>query len=282
MKPGRSTVYGVLLALGSRPDFWPASSSRVSCVSGLSPRDAGERPRQTPLMLIALSPADGGDRPALRSGELMPDVFAASRGSASICSCGGRRSEARRGGDAGVVHRLWGRGAQLGACPSRWRASCPPHRARAAATPPPPPPPDAASPRRLRRARSDAGHQSRPRRPLAATPGGTGFIFGRLLEDGLVHRYLADACPQRGSRSFAPRDEPARHRGRLPLGRRPTFNEIGGFEGVRSRDASGHRRRAAQLSAGECHAGAQGGRPADGGAPDGRPQCPRNSPTATT
>jgi hypothetical protein len=32
---------------------------------------------------------------------------------------------------------------------------------------------------------------------FAFTPGGSGFLFGRLIEDGIVERYLAERCPDR-------------------------------------------------------------------------------------
>jgi len=42
---------------------------------------------------------------------------------------------------------------------------------------------------------------------LAFTPGGTSFVFGRLVQDGIVARYLDDMCPDETIRLCAYRDE---------------------------------------------------------------------------
>lgn len=42
---------------------------------------------------------------------------------------------------------------------------------------------------------------------FAFTPGGSSFIFGRLVEDGIVQRYLADTCPNAAIRLCAFRDD---------------------------------------------------------------------------
>jgi hypothetical protein len=67
---------------------------------------------------------------------------------------------------------------------------------------------------------------------LAWTPGGTAFVFSRLVHDGIAHRFLEDNCPD-------PRFELCKHRARLPdhandflwhQGERGPFVQIGGFE----------------------------------------------------
>jgi hypothetical protein len=66
---------------------------------------------------------------------------------------------------------------------------------------------------------------------LVWTPGGTAFVFSRLVHDGIVHRFLADNCPN-------PRYELCKHRARLPRhandflwhqGEEGPFGRIGGF-----------------------------------------------------
>ncbi len=42
---------------------------------------------------------------------------------------------------------------------------------------------------------------------LAWTPGGLALSFGRMLQDGIVNRYLADHCPERRMKLCAHRHE---------------------------------------------------------------------------
>jgi hypothetical protein len=64
------------------------------------------------------------------------------------------------------------------------------------------------------------------------TPGGTAFMFSRLVHDGIVHRFLADNCPN-------PRYELCKYRAQLPhhandflwhQGSEGPFAQIGSFE----------------------------------------------------
>jgi len=68
---------------------------------------------------------------------------------------------------------------------------------------------------------------------VAWTPGGSAFVFSRLVHDGIAHRFLEDNCPN-------PRYELCKYRARLPHhandflwhdGDRGAFAAIGGFEG---------------------------------------------------
>jgi hypothetical protein len=68
---------------------------------------------------------------------------------------------------------------------------------------------------------------------LAWTPGGTAFFFGRLVHDGIVHRYLDDNCPN-------PDLVLCQHRGNMPDhintflwhgGADGPFPSMGGFQG---------------------------------------------------
>jgi hypothetical protein len=67
-------------------------------------------------------------------------------------------------------------------------------------------------------------------RQVSWTPGGYGILFGRLLQDGLVKRYLDDTCP-------APRLRLCPHRRTLPktadefLWSNSVFNDLGRFAG---------------------------------------------------
>jgi hypothetical protein len=64
------------------------------------------------------------------------------------------------------------------------------------------------------------------------TPGGTAFVFSRLVHDGIIHRFLEDNCPN-------PRYELCKYRAQLPhhandflwhQGAEGPFAQIGGFE----------------------------------------------------
>lgn len=65
---------------------------------------------------------------------------------------------------------------------------------------------------------------------FAFTPGGFNFVFSRLVQDGIVHRYLEDQCPD-------PTIRLCRHRADLPQtaddwlwGEDSPFHSLGGFE----------------------------------------------------
>ena len=68
---------------------------------------------------------------------------------------------------------------------------------------------------------------------LAWTPGGLALSFGRMLQDGIVKRYLADHCPEQRLKLCA-------HRHELPTdadvffwsGEGSVFNKLGRFDGL--------------------------------------------------
>ena len=68
---------------------------------------------------------------------------------------------------------------------------------------------------------------------LAWTPGGLALSFGRMLQDGIVNRYLADHCPEQRLKLCA-------HRHELPTdadvffwsGKGSVFNNLGRFAGL--------------------------------------------------
>ncbi|OJY42291.1 MAG: hypothetical protein BGP08_15175 [Rhizobiales bacterium 64-17] len=66
---------------------------------------------------------------------------------------------------------------------------------------------------------------------LAWTPGGYGIVFGRLLEDGVVNRYLDDHCGQRQFKLCAVRNTLPRNADVFLWGDE-TFNRLGRFDGL--------------------------------------------------
>jgi hypothetical protein len=66
---------------------------------------------------------------------------------------------------------------------------------------------------------------------LAWTPGGTSLIFGRMLQDGIVHRYLADNCPDAGFKLCAHRAELPRDADDFFWGE-GIFDKLGRFKGL--------------------------------------------------
>jgi hypothetical protein len=65
------------------------------------------------------------------------------------------------------------------------------------------------------------------------TPGGIALSFGRMLQDGVVHRYLAEHCPDRHLRLCAYRAElPADADRFFWSGGDSVFNRLGRFEGL--------------------------------------------------
>ena len=66
---------------------------------------------------------------------------------------------------------------------------------------------------------------------LAWTPGGYGLAFGRMLQDGIVTRYLDDHCPDPGLRLCPYRDELPRDADAF-LWDDSVFNKLGRFAGL--------------------------------------------------
>ena len=62
------------------------------------------------------------------------------------------------------------------------------------------------------------------------TPGGSSFLFGRLVQDGVIKRYLAEHCPREGGRLCTLQDRlPATADDFLWTGQSP-FQDLGGFQ----------------------------------------------------
>lgn len=66
---------------------------------------------------------------------------------------------------------------------------------------------------------------------FAQTPGGVAFVFGRLLEDGMVARYLARHCPDPGQPLCAYRDQLPGSANDFLWDNDEIFNAIGGSQG---------------------------------------------------
>jgi hypothetical protein len=66
---------------------------------------------------------------------------------------------------------------------------------------------------------------------LAWTPGGTGVAFGRMLQDGIVTRYLRDHCPQQQLKLCPYRDQLPATADQFLWGK-SMFNTLGRFEGL--------------------------------------------------
>ena len=77
----------------------------------------------------------------------------------------------------------------------------------------------AGQPDHRRRRRDAAGRQLRAVGAIGWTPGGYGVAFGRMLQDGIVARYLNDHCPQQKLKLCPYRNRTAGHRGQVPVGR---------------------------------------------------------------
>ena len=66
---------------------------------------------------------------------------------------------------------------------------------------------------------------------LAWTPGGYGVAFGRMLQDGIVARYLSDHCPQQKLKLCPYRNELPATADRFLWGN-SMFNTLGRFKGL--------------------------------------------------
>jgi len=66
---------------------------------------------------------------------------------------------------------------------------------------------------------------------IAWTPGGYGIIFGRLLQDGIVHKFLDEHCPTPRLRLCAHRHELPRDADQFLWGS-DLFNSLGRFDGL--------------------------------------------------
>ena len=70
---------------------------------------------------------------------------------------------------------------------------------------------------------------------FAFTPGGTSFLFGRLIQDGIVKRYLTERCPDPSIRLCAYRNELPKSADDWLWGNSP-FHQLGGDDGYASEE----------------------------------------------
>lgn len=68
---------------------------------------------------------------------------------------------------------------------------------------------------------------------FAFTPGGTSFLFGRLIEDGIVARYLDERCPDPALRICAYQAEVPKESDDWLWGQGSAFYKLGGMNGFR-------------------------------------------------
>ena len=74
---------------------------------------------------------------------------------------------------------------------------------------------------------------------FAWTPGGVALSFGRMLQDGIVARYLDEHCPDKRLKPLRAPARTARRRRRVLLeGDGSVFNRLGRFDGPRRRDGT--------------------------------------------
>lgn len=198
LEMGRSALYGAFLAAGMRLDFWPnvmaqAGLSLWLILLTLRAHGLGGRPLLALGVVILL--AAGTSLPWYAS-QLMPDIFfpAAVLSLHLLAFRHDALTVLERAALAGVIaFAIPTHMAILGLCLGLVAALLLLPRIRALALPPP----------RLRIAGAAvaAGIALCPLSNLAITghfaftPGGTSFLFGRLVQDGIVARYLADSCP---------------------------------------------------------------------------------------
>ncbi len=231
---GRSTIYGLLLRGGSAASFWPiAIAQSALCVwtMGLVLRVHGLGGR--PGLLIGLSALLSlATALPFVSAELMPDVFAGVVGLALYLLLW-RRSDLRRGEAWALAGIIAIGGASHNSVLAIALLGVGAGVAAAVLVP-------SLRPRLLLRPALAGIAVAALLNPIAnlalagrftETPGGTAFIFGRLLEDGMVTRYLQDHCPQVGLALCAMRDTLPRTADDFLWDDDEAFNALGGFEG---------------------------------------------------
>jgi len=235
LSPGRSAVYGFFLGAGRSPDFWPVvfvQSLVTAWVAALCLRvhGLGDRPLLLPALFALFTVATG--LPWL-TGQLMPDVFAGlavlalyllafhaedlSRFEHWLLIGLIAFSTASHNATLAVLVVLLGTGTIVHFLRPKLVAR--PALARVAM---------AVGLSVFMLLTANFAVTGR----IAWTPGGSAFVFSRLVHDGIVHRFLEDNCPD-------PRYELCKYRAHLPYhandflwhqGPDGPFALIGGFE----------------------------------------------------
>lgn len=232
--PSRPAPYGLLLNLGSLLDFWPVVAMQCALtvwVVTLTMRSHGLQPRPLTRLAIFIALALATTLPWIAS-VLLTDIFI---GLAVL----GLYLLTFRSSDLDWIERMAlivvialaaathsaslllvvALGILTGAAAWLWPALVP----RAALKP-------VASAVVLGFVILLAGNFVVTKR-LAWTPGGYGIVFGRLLEDGIVNRYLDDHCGQRQFKLCTVRQKLPRNADVFLWGD-ATFNQLGRFDGL--------------------------------------------------
>ena len=235
LEQSRSTVYGLFLNLLTWPDFWPAIVVQAALTVWvlalvLRVHGLGEKTRVLVVTVAALSASPrcrglpaccsptsspGLAVLALHLMVLRADALARWERAGAVRVHRVRGSDPQR--DAGGAARAAGGG--IAGRPSRPPAWC---RSRGS--------PAALAALALGAAMLVAANYAVAGR-LAWTPGGIALTFGRMLDDGIVARYLDDHCPD-------PRFRLCEHRPELPddadvfFWGESVFDRLGRFEGM--------------------------------------------------
>ncbi len=231
---GRSAFYGAFLLLGLRLDFWPnivAQAALTVWVSMLSLRahGLGGRPWLAASIVVALSALSA--LPFYVS-QLMPDCLVALAVLAMHLLAFRRNALGRIeiiGLAAVICLAIASHMATLALCLALlfvlpiWRAIAKKLTAPKPALAPPFLSICAGMALALLSNLAIAGQ-------FAFTPGGTSFVFGRLIQDDIVARYLAERCPDPGIRLCAYRDELPKSADDWLWGNSP-FHHLGGDDG---------------------------------------------------
>lgn len=237
---GRSVVYGAWLTALRYPNFWPAAIVQCAItvwVIYLVLRTHGlrNRPAALPLALVSVVAAlSTFSALAWVAGMMMPDLFAAlgGRDFAAFAQQEIEREHAERLGLAAViVFSCAAHNGTLAVVLALLLAAVALHLWRGELMPRAGLKQGAAAILLAILLVPSAGWLVAGQ--FAWTPGGAGFVFSRLVQDGIAHRYLADNCPD-------PKLKLCEVRHALPhtaddflwhQGDRGPFAHIGGFEG---------------------------------------------------
>ena len=229
---GRSALYGVFLAAGLALDFWPnviAQAAICAFVLIVAMRAHGlEQPLIAALVAVALALLTGLPFYAT---QLVPDVFV-SLGMLSLYLLAFRRAAigpAARYGLVAVIAFAVASHMTILALALVMLAAF----AILRVLPHPLPRPTLAWPTGALAAGIALALVSNfaIAGQLRFTPGGTSFLFGRLIQDGIVPRYLAERCPDPSIRLCAYRGEMADTADGWLWGNDTPFWKLGGPDG---------------------------------------------------
>jgi hypothetical protein len=233
---GRSALYGLFLYVGIPFAFWPAVLVQCALTAW--------------LIVLTLRAHDLGDRPGLAfgivlalcattslpwfAGQLMPDIFfplAVLALHLLVFRHDGLNRPERIGLVAVIAFAMASHMAALGVCAGAlialallrrlWPRMLPPLRTGLAGL--------AIASGIALALFSNAAITG----TLAFTPGGVNFLFGRLIEDGIIARYVEDECPDPALRICAYRNDLPDNADDWLWGPGTAFYKLGGDEGFR-------------------------------------------------